>query len=56
MRVAELDLELVQKFSDAGRFNDAFALAGTLSVDITDLFEKFVEGCLSLTNPSSTNQ
>ena len=48
-----MDLELVQRFADIGRFNAAFNLAEALAVDPTDLFEKFAEVCLSLRNPNT---
>jgi len=49
------DIELVTRYADMGRFNAAFALAETLSLDLSDLFEKFTEVCLSLKKPTSVS-
>jgi len=47
------NIELVSRYADIGRFNAAFALAETLALDLSDLFQKFTEVCLSLKKPTS---
>jgi hypothetical protein len=50
---SQLDMELVTRYADVGRFIAAFELAETLAVDHGESFEKLVEVCLTLRTPSS---